>query len=476
MVSAFVREGKHYTKDEICELFNLDHYQWALFSGRLAGKGILKMVSKADMDEDGFDIEDEDDRETDKEMYKFTYVGIIVYKDWILKCYPKYIKTFDEKILSEKLRLVLQVIRKDKSYNIKLRFMDESDDDNGGRLNLIMYMLDDYFENGIYSNDSDILEINGSGEIDWNRTVNYSNPIISNGYPYYVEMYTKRRIVNDYDYFRRLHECILSRCSKELEGYGLVDIVGASTVDLSDDEISDFGDVDYIVYRLNNEKNVQFNTRKLILLDYMERYIKEKYTSRGRDAVELYGTRAFHVVWEDVCSAVFDSQLKKPIKELKLPFGIKEQYKRFKNLLDIIEKPKWGVNRVEASKTLIPDLISFRRTKDSFDFIIFDAKYYNILIEDNKVAGQPGVEDLTKQYSYQMAYWDFLKDNNITTVRNCFLMPTDKDYVITDKGAATLDMYSRLGLEDIRIRLLPAMIMYKKFISGSLYDIGELEL
>jgi len=339
-----------------------------------------------------------------------------------------------------------------------------------------MFLLDDYFINGIYSNDTDIIEINGSGEIDWNRTVNYSAPFISNGYPYYLELHTKRRIVNDYDYFRRLHECIISSCSKAISEYGLVDLLGVTTVELSEEEIEDFGDIDYILYRINNEKNVQFNTRKILLLEYMELYIREYYATKGLDVFSLYGTGSFHVVWEDVCAFVLDSQLKKPIAELDIPGGINDKYKRFKNILEIIEKPKWGIQKAEADKTLIPDLISFRRTETTFDFLIFDAKYYNIRIEGNKVAGQPGVEDLVKQYSYQMAYLDFISDHKITGVRNCFLMPTDLDYVITDKGAATLNMYSRMGLEDIRIRMLPAMIMYNYYLSGKKYDLSNLNL
>lgn len=477
MVSVFIKEGKKYNKDELCQMFDLDDYDWRLFSGRLAAKRILKSVSKDDKEsEDDFDSEDEFYDDGTGVLYVFKYVGIIVYKKWIIKCYPKYIRNVDDNILTYKLGQVLQVIRKDKSTKTTFSLLGESDQSSNNRLSLMMYLLDDYFANGVYSNDTDIIEINGSGEIDWNRTVNYVDPFISDGCPYYLELHTKRRIVNDYDYFRRLHECILTKCSKEIEQYGLVDLLNVTTVDLSGDDIEDFGDADYILYRLNSEKNVQFNTRKLLLLEYMELFIKEYYATKGSDVFELYGTGSFNLVWEDVCAFVLDSQLKRPILELEIPEGINEKYKRYKNMLEIIEKPKWGIHRAEAKKTLTPDLISFRRTETTFDFIIFDAKYYNIRIEEDKVAGQPGVEDLVKQYSYQMAYLDFISDHKISGVRNCFLMPTDLDYVVTDKGAATLDMYSRMGLEDIRIRLLPATVMYKYYLSGKKYDLGNLNL
>lgn len=55
-------------------------------------------------------------------------------------------------------------------------------------------------------------------------------------------------------------------------------------------------------------------------------------------------------------------------------------------------------------------------------------------------------------------------------------MPTDCDYVDPDQGSVFLEMYKALGLADIQIRLLPTMELYKKYLSGSLYDIVNLEL
>ena len=471
MNSVFIKERQKYTKEELFRMFSLDEESWRAFRDVLGKKKVLISAS-SDTEKDGFEI-DEDDSDDGIERYLFKYVGIIIFRSWVIKCYPKYINSFDD--LIEKLKIVLQVIRKDKSNNNSLLLLDESDTDSNNRLSLMMGMLDDYFENGVYTNDTNIYEINGTGEIDWNKTVNYMPPIISKSSPIYVELYTRRRIINDYDYFRRLHECILTDCSHELDQLDLVDLLSVTTVELSEDSIEDFGDIDYILYRLQNERSVQFNTRKNLVLDYMELYVKQHYATKNKNSMELYGTTSFNLVWEDVCADVFDSQLKKPIMELDIPNGLQERYKVYKNLLDVIAKPKWGRNKVEAKKTLKPDLIALRRHGKEIDFIILDAKYYNIVIEVDKVKGQPGVEDLTKQYTYQLAYKAFLEDHNITSVKNCFLMPTDCDYVI-DYDDATLEAFEQIGLESIQIRLLPALTMYKKYLSGSLYDVDDLAL
>ena len=108
--------------------------------------------------------------------------------------------------------------------------------------------------------------------------------------------------------------------------------------------------------------------------------------------------------------------------------------------------------------------------------IIFDAKYYNIQLEHNKkLRGQPGIESITKQYLYQLAYQPFVEIHQIGTVRNCFLMPTASNEII-EKGTASLAMLSNLGLQDIQVRLLPAQLMYKHYLDSTLFDIRELNL
>lgn len=135
-----------------------------------------------------------------------------------------------------------------------------------------------------------------------------------------------------------------------------------------------------------------------------------------------------------------------------------------------------GHRRYLAATRLIPDLISIVKVDDEYQFIIFDAKYYNIQLEENKkLRGQPGIESITKQYLYQLAYQPFVEEHQIKTVRNCFLMPTNGNDVVV-KGTASLAMLSSLGLQDIQIRLLPAQTMYKHYIENTKMDISILQL
>ena len=49
-----------------------------------------------------------------------------------------------------------------------------------------------------------------------------------------------------------------------------------ATVELSEEQVDDFGDDDYILYRIQNELNVQYNTRKQLVLKAMYAYIAQK--------------------------------------------------------------------------------------------------------------------------------------------------------------------------------------------------------
>ena len=130
----------------------------------------------------------------------------------------------------------------------------------------------------------------------------------------------------------------------------------------------------------------------------------------------------------------------------------------------------------EASDTLIPDLIGLYNIDGKNIFIIFDAKYYCLQLEESKpLRGQPGIESITKQYLYQLAYQKFINDHQFDVVKNCFLLPTEGDAIV-DKGVASLAILSNLNLEPIQVRLLPAKDVFDHYLNQKLYDISSLNI
>jgi len=54
-------------------------------------------------------------------------------------------------------------------------------------------------------------------------------------------------------------------------------------------------------------------------------------------------------------------------------------------------------------------------------------------------------------------------------------MPTEKNEIIK-KGTARMPMLEALGLENIQIRLIPANMLYERYLAKRKIDIGLLEL
>ena len=89
--------------------------------------------------------------------------------------------------------------------------------------------------------------------------------------------------------------------------------------------------------------------------------------------------------------------------------------------------------------------------------------------------GQPGIESVTKQYLYQLAYQKFIDEHEFASVKNCFLLPTENSE-IEDKGEVRMGMLSSLGLQDVKTRLIPATMAYDLYLSGRKMDIDTLKL
>ena len=479
MISCFVREQKRYTQRELGSLLQCPEERLVFILRRLKEYGVLKAVKASAAQKDMSDLVEEDVEVADVEvgedeyLYVFTFVGVITVFGRVLKCYPKYLLSGNNNNKKEELCKVLKVLERYNSREQIIRmFNDSSESRSFNLLAVLLFLLNDYYENGSYSNTEDIIETNGAGEILWDRTINETFTLLSNNHPYYIELQTRKRINDDFDFFKRLHECVLTKASEELHDADLLDLFELLPVDLSNEQIDDFGEKDYILYRIEKELSVQFNTRKQLVLKTLYAYIAHSGNLHDTDALSMIGTNSFNLVWESVCADIMDNKLDTPIGLLNLPAPLKSGYRRQTKLIELIEKPFWSVTEKTADDTLIPDLISINGDQ----FVIFDAKYYNAVLEpDQSPKGQPGIESVNKQYSYQLAYQKFITDHGFTDVINCFLMPTEADNVI-DKGCVILPMLSNIGLQDIEIRFIPARMAYEYYLAGRKMDISLLKL
>lgn len=479
MANGFFRELKHYKIHDITkELNNISVDDTKRLVGILKKYGVVKAVkaSKPEFDDlSNADIiltdvvENNDDIE-----YVFDFVGVIMLEQQVFKCYPKYIKSSNEPI--DQLKQVLKVIKK---YNGKEQlvhlFNGEDEDKLFNRLAVSLHLLEDYFQNGIYTNQHEVIETNGEGEILWDKTINETFAYIQNNRPYYVELQTINSVDNEMDYIRRLHECVISQCSRELCDAGLLDLFELSEAELTNAVLDDFGDIDYIKYRLENEIKQQFVTRKQILLKTLYTYVSNAKVSQEDLSYSLYGTNSFNLVWEEVCKHSFKNRLDKKVGDLPRKSQGKSPYSQNIKLIDIIEKPQWTQNDpfvFAKADTLKPDLVSiYSSGQKEYCFAILDAKYYCIDFKKTKgeyaVEGNPGVADVTKQYLYQLAYEDFIKEQGYKYTLNAFLCP--KERLHENYGLVEMRMMQKVlhgSSSGIYVVKLCAEDMYKLYISN----------
>ena len=447
----------------------------------LSLKLVNKTVDEAELTDLNEDIEVFDiDLNNDSYFYVFTFVGVLTIGNVVVKSFPKYLLSNDEPF--DEMKEVLRVLNKyDSEENIINLYNGYDNQKEFNLLSVCLYLINDYFDNGVYTTEQEIIETNGEGEILWDNTINETFAIIIRNKPYYTELQTRNVNNDDLDYIVRLHKCIITECCEKLKNSELLDLFDMPYINLSDEDLDSFGDTDYIIRRLQKELNVQFGTRKRILLKTLCIYLENKKSFKENLGFSMYGTNSFHAVWEKACAQVFDNQLSTPIGRLNLDVDLHEDYLTMKNynLIDIIEKPTWiafdSNKEHEVKHTLIPDLISIYELDGELCFGIFDAKYYNIVLNENSLRNQPGVGDVTKQYLYQLAYNDFIIKHKFKYVKNAFFMPTE-DEQSSLIGEAKMNMLHGLSdppLINIAVVKLSARKVFKGYLSNDKFDISK---
>ena len=362
-------------------------------------------------------------------------------------------------------------MRKYESKEQKQFLSNNEENKNYNLLALAIDLYDDYHVNGLYSNEKTIIEENGEGEILWDKTINEKDAYFINDVPFYLDFFSVNKETNEEDFFRRLHRCIITESYSKIEE--IFDILDYEPINISDDEIDYFGDKEYIITRLNQEMSRQFIDKKQKQLNMMKNYFLETENSNEDEEIKFIGTTSFNLVWEKVCAIVLGNSLDKKLEDLGL--DIIDNTENI-TLKEVIPKPKWKVSNSKehrSAKTLIPDLIVY--DKEDRSISIYDAKYYNIILTENLLKNYPGIQEISKQYLYELAYRDLIKRNNLKIKENAFIMPTNKKInpeetnfkkIGKEIGTVKFEIFPKsLELKDIKIVLIPATRMFEKYLS-----------
>lgn len=395
-------------------------------------------------------IEEEDFKKLEKQLFQrrvmeyrkgkyfFKYVGILIFKERVIFILPKYIDNsnfkYSEKIKSMKLIIdVLRIYSRESIKEDDVEMLGNIDENNEfSYLSAINYFIEDYLEYGLYHSENKQYTSNGNGGINWNKTINEQTAFIFNKKPVYLDFYTIDTLIDDENYIRIVHKFIMNKCNSFLEKTGLIDILDMPVIKFYIEEDS-LGDTNFIIRKIENELNFQYGDRKQRLLKAMRSFLIKDKCLLSQEYIRFFGTKYFNNVWEKACAYVFYHD---------------------KSLLEHITRPKWSnFKKIDNNKeTLRPDILAQVEHRGMNRFLILDAKYYDIEFRNGKVYGNPGIDDVIKQYMYQQSLNYYIKQQGCS-VNNVLLFPNMEDEFKLF-GKVTLDFIN--NLKDVVLMYLPS--------------------
>lgn len=432
--------------------------------------------------------------------YRFNYVGVIAAGDYLFPILPKYYGSPDGSsdehpisperaipILNEILAAIRKYLSEHRQHQDELRFdpMRQDSPIEQNRLGLYRFLLEDYAQHGPYYSSRRIREFNGEGNIDWPRTINQITPVLSNGSPAYMELVTSRRTRESSNLIARIQLAMLNEISVFIETTGLNDILRMPLIKQSRESLNDLGDADTLKRILQRELSTQFETRKKLLLRNMVNYL-DKRSPASRNTIFAEGTGSFNLVWEDICKTLFHdagTKMPKPRWEFfpgELPWNIGDDNRNVGSERDDDTKEENASEEFGQTQTntLIPDVVNNEENADHSVLYILDAKYYMPTYrpaptgngkgsDKARIAHQPGIGDLIKQYFYMMALQRGLDVNvtgsatgtktSITIAGNAFVLPAQRrlasddstaDYLLVQRGRASLAFMTMTASDD----------------------------
>ena len=149
----------------------------------------------------------------------FTFVGMVALRNKVIIVFPKYKKiskenkeeTFENKKYTT---LLFEVLEKYSHSSLNETYLNEkshlSDEKIFNLFSLYKRLVEDYIEYGLYKREYEVQEVCGEGEIDWERTVNELEGIISKNVVY-LNYYTYEEEDEKENHIKNIQKYLLAK-------------------------------------------------------------------------------------------------------------------------------------------------------------------------------------------------------------------------------------------------------------------------
>lgn len=384
-------------------------------------EGIKESEARNFLEDAGLDIEDENILFSKEGL---TFVGTIISEKAIIYCYPKYFNRLlqdDEKGKKDivaHLNLLDRVFRKlnNQKRNIEELFCKFNPVTVAGttkkidKFGLSKYIVDDYLQNGFFTIQELQENINGTGRVEWNKTIAKIIPTISGKSVVYPRQIRRKWIEKPDELLSLVHENVLYDCIELQQTLGYFLNVKLRVPPKRIIDYSQFVPaIKEMLNQIYEDKDIYLLRA---LLTWCQNYQSQYFIS-------ACGTTCFQNVWEWVIDYVFgnqrDTNSQNPLYHL---FGMD----------------------FRGSGEAKPDTIRGYYDQDDNSLLhldIYDAKYYvPKYIKTGKdslvgeIKGLPASADISKQLAYQILIrtWgetlNSYSDNKKTIcISNSFMIP-----------------------------------------------------
>ena len=405
---------------------------------------------------------------SDKVIFKNGYeednfVGLKYKKDQINVFLPigynKQVFSTDNELSSEQkidLLLLLKTVTLVKSLNNeKTDFGDDIGNNDEVPYNSLIWIISDYFNNGLYQEIDKKYSQKGHGKINWKKTLNsehyFEDDSITFINPYYESSVQRSTLITELNNY-----CL--HISFKYIGF-LFGKVFLPECNLNEESIKD--NIQYYMDIINKELSKSFNDRKKTLLTNMKRILM----MNSDDSFEVqptYGTRKYEYAWEKMVNDTLGSKI---------------------DISKFFPNAYWNIQgKVEEDKSkLRPDSILLNSNK----VYILDAKYYKYGITGN-ISDLPHTDSIQKQ----ITYGDHISNNPQTyrveknNIYNAFILPFNKDekpFKCDDNikymgyaNSAWRDKKANYNYEKILLLLIDTKYMIDCFYQREIADLKKL--
>ncbi len=452
---SWVRERVAYSADTLCELFGVPLAESASLIADLLAK---RIISRRGVDNIGGtgDAEPLESYITGAD-YSFRFVGMYCRAGYMVCVLPKFANAellrvpdqgdFHRPCPAERRAIFSQVLKAVRRYKHSAQHeLPESqlDSADSNYLSLLITLLSDFVENGPYRDNRTTDTLNERGRILWSATIHKTNAVLQGGRPVYPDVITRKTELEPHHPITLLHRHIVGECYHCLHDLGLIDLLDLPVIDDEAGAVTSY-DAAHMLYLVEFELNVQFDSRRHYILTLLREYLLKRANADSAQVSEYaFGCSSFNLLWEDACRSVLG-----------------HDYSRLWSILP----PEWRFpdRTVSAAKSLEPDIIIC----DETGTCILDAKYYLPIESGTGIpSGLPGIESVTKQFLYQQALLnpdsvEIARGRIVPPIYNAFLMPLQQNTAQLNKTVtyyATVTMPLFPNMEIIVLCISPSKL------------------